>query len=121
MPHSLAIHSLAAPSVARQSFRQHVVETHRNAVAGPSRYVPPTGGRSGETVLGLTSGQAAYHLFIDSLSGKVTTDLGVNGKPMERPRGRRALLVEEGAALRPALERLASRTDALLNSPLHGW
>lgn len=91
-----------------------LLATHRNAVAGPARYVPPSGSRGAETVLGMTSGTSAYHLFLDSQTGTVTTDLGAKSQ-------RRPLLLEEWTALRPALEKLAARTDALLNGPLSGW
>src|SRR6185436_14827475 len=75
---------------------------HRGAhFAGPARSVPPQAGRNAETVLSVRSGAAAYNLFVDSKTGKVTTDLSLNGNRLDGFFGRRALLLEEGVALRP--------------------
>jgi hypothetical protein len=98
-----------------------VMGMHRNAEAGASFYVEASGGRGAETVLGLTSGPHAYHLFLDTRTGKVTTDLGLAGQRMEGAFGRRAVLREERTALRPALEKLAARASSQLNSPLRGF
>jgi hypothetical protein len=98
-----------------------VFDMHRHAVAGPSLYVEASGGRGGETVLGLTSGPHAYHLYLDFQSGNVMTDLGLTGKRLEGPFSRRVLLHEEGSALRPALERLAAHAESLLSNSLRAY